>query len=155
MVKLAGLALACLMFAGCTASESEASSATSATTESSTSTAPTPTPTSTSANLDQAIAICTDGIAGPDALVSDAAHGAREGTRSTSEVAAAFRQAQDAVEGLSLGAGSAGFPQLSQSLQNYADVLGRARVVGDVGLTEITVARQEINTRCLLAGTEQ
>jgi len=149
MVKTASLALACLLLAGCGGSEPEASSATSATTATSTSTAPTPTPTAENARLEHAIAICTDRLTEPDTLVFDAIKAARAGTRSVSEIAEAFRQAQDALEGLATEAQGADLPRLSQSLQAYADVLGRARVSGDAGLPEMTDAREAVNTACL------
>lgn len=111
-----------------------------------------PAPSSTAADdawLDLAVKICTDGLREPDTLVYDAAEAARAGTRSVAEIADAFRQAQDAAEGLAGDAERGELAVLSQSLQNYADVLGRARVRGDAGLTEILDAREAINTACM------
>jgi len=152
---MAPLAAALLLMAACggggdeveegsAARTSSAATTTSAAAGSATSTAPAGDQT-----FKLAAAICTDGISEPDQLVTDAAHGAQNGTRSVTEVAEAFRNAQDAVEALSDQA-SADYPRLSQSLQTYADTLGRARVSGDVGLSEITAAREDLNTACLI-----
>lgn len=95
-----------------------------------------------------AVEICTEGVAVPDSLVSDASHAARNGTRSVSEIADTFREAQDAVEDLAAEAEAGDYPRLTQALQTYADTLGRARVSGTAGLTEILDAREAIDLAC-------
>ena len=124
------------------------------TTATSTLTARMVSPTAENARLEQAIAICTEGMTEPDTLVFDAIQAARAGTRSVTEIAEAFRQPQDALEGLATDAQEADLPTLSQSLQAYADVLGRARVSGDAGLPEMTDAREAVGTACLTQSAE-
>jgi hypothetical protein len=156
MAKIAALALVCLLLAGCGSEDqlsARQSSPPSTRPPSSVSTSMSPSPSNV--RLEQAIAICTDGIAEPDTLVGDAIDAARAGTRSVSEIATAFREAQDAVEELATEAETADFPDVAQSLQAYADVLGRARVGGDAGLTEMADAREAINAACLTAAVEQ
>ena len=160
MTRTAGLALLSLLLAACGSEEERSAGPSSASTTASTVSATARASTSSSPNpadarLDQAIAICTDGLEEPDTVLYDAVHAARAGSRSVSEIAAAFRQAQDSVEGLAAEAEAADHPGLSQSLQEYADVLGRARVSGDAGLTEIVDAREAIDAACLMSAADQ
>lgn len=107
-----------------------------------------PTTSAAPTGMELAVQICTEKIDEPDTLVSDAVHGAHDGTRSVDEVAQAFRTAQDGVEALRRQAEAGGLPNLARALKDYEAALGRARVVGDVGLPEITDARAAINIAC-------
>lgn len=137
------------LLAGCGDGEATDADAAPSTPSASTSVASTSAATpSTDDGTAVAVELCTTGMTGPDALVSGAAHDAHDGTRSVSEIADAFREAQDATEVLVGRAQSAQLGRLAQALQTYADTLGRARVVGDIGLTEILDARQAVDVAC-------
>jgi hypothetical protein len=118
------------------------------------SSAPTSASPTSDAGSTLAVRICTEGLAEPDALVLDAMEAARAGTRSVSEIADAFREAQDLTEGLAEEAAEADLPRLSQALQDYANVLGQARVSGDAGLTEMIDTREAINVACYMPDAE-
>lgn len=98
--------------------------------------------------MDLAVAICTQELADPDSQIYDAATAARAGTRSVTEIAAAFQEAQNSIEALATKAEVGALPHLAQVLQQYADTLGRARVAGDVGLEQINDAREAVNIAC-------
>lgn len=137
-----------LLLAACAAGDKQAAS-TSESPPSSSSSAPDPsTSAAAQSGLELAVEICTSGLSGADTLVSDAAHAARDGTRSVSEIADSFRSAQNSIEALATKAEDSNFPHLAGVLQEYADTLGRARVAGDVGLGQITDAREAVNIAC-------
>jgi hypothetical protein len=134
-------------------SEATAPSSTAATTTAARSTTTAPA-TPTNASFDLALELCTDGLTQPDTLVYDAAQAARAGTRSVAEIADAFRQAQDAVEVLADRATDGALPKLGAAFQSYADTLGRARVSGADGLTEIMDTREAIDAACLSSAAQ-
>lgn len=106
----------------------------------------TPSLDSTTADALAAMRLCAE-FPGPDAQVLAAIKAARGGTRTPSEIADSFRQAQTDVEALAARV-PARFPLLSAELQSYANTLGRARVKGDVGVPEITAAAASRNAVC-------
>jgi hypothetical protein len=141
-------AVAAVVLTGCGQAEDEPAAA--STSPSSSAAATSTASSSPGSEFELSVSICTEGIAEPDATVLAAANAAHDGTRSVEEVAASFREAQDAVDDLAAQAVDAGYERLGPALQTYADTLGRARVVGDVGLDEITDARQAIDVACYL-----
>lgn len=123
-------------------------SSTSATSPSASATTSAPSPTSsTSSPYDDAIVVCTESIAAPDALISQAMKDARNGTRTPGEIADSFRQAQNSVQALGQQSKDA-YPNLADALSKYADALGAMRVSGAGGLDALTETRSAINAAC-------
>ena len=151
-MRLTGLVAAVLMLTACGGGDGEPPSTqadvTATTSAAAVTSAARATPSPAADSYAKAVELCTEGLAGPDGQISDAMHAAHDGTRSVSEVADAFREAQDDVEGLAAQAEAGNYPRLAQALQVYADTLGRARVSGAAALDDITATREAINLAC-------
>lgn len=144
---------AVLVLAACGGGEATSASPSPSATPT-TSRTPAPSPADTAAAEAQAfsedvitrIRLCQS-IAPDGKKLLNAIRAARNGTRTPQEIAVTVREVQDSVEAM-VAQVPERYPRLSSALQAYADTLGRARVDGSAGVTEITDAVEKVNAAC-------
>lgn len=146
---------AVLVLAACGGGE-ETSASPSQSASATTSRTPSPSPSPADTAAAEAEAASEDAITtirlcqsmAPDSeKLLNAISAARNGTRTPQEIAATFREVQDSVEAM-VAQVPERYPRLSTALQEYADTLGKARVDGSAGVTEIADAVENVNAAC-------
>lgn len=122
-------------------------------------TSPTPTPTTVTippanAGLQLAVSICADGMVEPDAVMHDAVRAARENTRPYSQFVGSLQETRTLVETLAGQALKGGLSTIGQSLQDYAQALGRSSASEVLALSEVADTREAIDIACLTGAYE-